>query len=520
MRLSWLLTLLLVLGTASAAMAAGSGSAGSFSCSAGKAVGQLYVSNASCPTTLGMDNLFSFLVCNMEQLSSNVMGHMYCGMIKSLSPFVWASATLAVIIFGIGFTIGIIPLKGGEAIKFLLKIALITGFATNADLLIGVGYTFLISGMRDGVEIVLKGFGGTASSSDSVYKMLDGFLAQAFHYATDGMGGVSGVDRCKNAVFAAMATMALAFPILSYLGLVLLGRLVITFFRAIFAYIYALFGITFLLALSPIFLSFLLFNQTRGFFDKWLGHLASFTLQVIFLFAFLGFILSMEISKSNILSNVSSLVMFNAAPMEGKSIRLPWEYCTLCDFEFVEKGNPSHKLDPKDTEIISKGEMVCKEPKTAITIISASAPGTGTAQMTSLLKLAGGGIFSVIVLAFLIERLLANIPMIAQRLAAGLGGAYTAQLGGGTITNSIHMPGEALIGDFETGFRQNMSEHTYVLSKGSNGITSPLESIKSGISTMISGKRTSGGQVIDVKNPDGSDTGIKAQFKNWLGRPD
>src|SRR5690606_29030122 len=101
------------------AFAQADGVAGNFSCMGGQAMGTLYSPGFSCPTTLEFDNLFSFLVCNMEELSSNLLGHMFCGMTYMLEPAVTAAVTLAAIFFGIGFTIGVIPATAREFQAFL-----------------------------------------------------------------------------------------------------------------------------------------------------------------------------------------------------------------------------------------------------------------------------------------------------------------------------------------------------------------------------------------------------------------
>jgi hypothetical protein len=87
---------------------------GAFRCTGGTANGQLLISGASCPKTLSFDTLFSFLICNFEQLSSNLLGHMFCGMVKDLTPAVWAAVSLAIAVFGVSFTIGLIPATGQD----------------------------------------------------------------------------------------------------------------------------------------------------------------------------------------------------------------------------------------------------------------------------------------------------------------------------------------------------------------------------------------------------------------------
>lgn len=495
---------------ADASYAIADGTAGSFRCSNGHASGQLYNSGGSCPTSLNMGNVFSFLVCNMEQLSSNLMGHMYCGMIQELAPAVWAAATAAVLFFGISFTIGVIPATGRDAMLFLLKIAFITGFATNADLLIGVGYLFLIEGMKDGVNIVLAGLGGEYTSGNGIYGALDGFIATAFHFATDSVANAAlPADRCKNAIFAVLAVMTLAFPILSYLGIMLLARIAITFLRAVFGYVYALVGVTFLLTLSPIFISFFLFKTTRSFFDKWIGYMASFAIQVVMLFAFLAFILS--IPAQSLTSNLTDIIMYKEQINETTSFRFPWEYCTFCDFKIVDKTNPGVELTDKSPDFISNGRLQCREPKTAITATFAISPKPGSKELGSLLVLAGNGILALIVLAFIVEMLLGMLPGLAQTLARGLGATYAPPLGG------QNLPGEPQITDFGRGFTHGMGVYDAKgnLNMTGNGPTSLIKGIKDGLATMISGRTNDGGS--GAKDADATTGGLARSYPSLFG---
>ncbi len=520
---------------ADSALAAGSGVVGSFSCSAGKAVGQLYNSNVTCPTTITMETFFSFLVCNIEQLSSNLMGQMYCGMQQSLAPLVWSMATLAVLVFGISFTFGMAPMRGGEALLFLLKIAFVTGFATQAESLVGVGYNLLISGIRDGVALAVAGFTGTsgASSGNDVYKLLDGILAKFFHFVTDSMKPDKSVpatdlaaiyqSRCKNAIFAVLATLGAVFPMLSYLGLVLMGRIALTLYRAVFGYLYALVGITFLMALAPIFISFYLFKTTRSFFDKWVGYLVSLALQAILLFSFLGFILS--INLNSVTSSLTNVIVYRAQGVETPTFRLPWQYCTLCEFKAYYKGtNTPIDLTQSNADILSS-ELRCNDtPPKPIDLDTAFAPdknATVANVFSNLLLLVGNSLVTLIALAILVERLLAMIPSLGQRLAAGMGGNYAPSIGGATSGGgpSFGAMGESFFTDFEAGFRDRMA--TTPLRGGqdgrsrsmadyigtNNGVARSVGALGEGLKSMVVGRRG-----VD-------DSGITGHLKKWLSDP-
>ncbi len=486
---------------------------GNFRCSGGRAAGQLLLSSASCPTTLTFENLFSFLICNFEQLTSNLMGHMFCGMITELAPAVYAAATLAVVFFGISFTIGLTAASGGEAIKFLLKIAFITAFATNADLLIGYGYRFLIGGITDGVTIVLKTLSSAdVNSSGDIYKEFDKFLAMLIHFATDMEGAKQNEDFCKNGVFAVIGLMIVALPALGYAALVLIGSVLITIFRAVFGYIYALVGIAFLLMLAPFFLSFYLFKQTTNFFDRWLSYLVSFTLQVILLFAFLGFVLLIgkDIGRSNVLTNLTDIIMYNSEQVEATSNRFSFRYCTLCDFKVVNKDDPSKPLKKGDADYASKGKLVCKDPKKPISPNFITSPAASN-QVGNLLDLAGKGLIPLILLAIIMQKLLTLIPVIAQKLGSGLGATYAPQLGGGFPGSgavAAPLPGGSNLGDFQAGFKAG-----YESNANRDGISKTVQGLKDGLSVLVTGQRSVGDQKQQVGE------GVGGSFARWLIDP-
>lgn len=503
-----------------AAWAQGGGFFGSFRCSAGVASGSLFRSATTCPTTLTFDTIFSFLVCNMEQLSSNLMGHMLCGMIKAFTPAITALLTLSVVIFGMGFTIGVIPATGREFALYALKIAFVMGLTTQADLLINIGYKFFINGIRDGVAIVLSNYvsGVPGSKNAAVYTKLDMVLAQLFHYATDAAGfttdsakklGADGkaISPCKNAVFAAVALMMIAFPPIAYMAIALVFKLVMTFVRAVFGYVYALVGIAFLMTISPIFISFFLFKQTKPFFDKWVGYLASFSLQIVILFAFLSFVLSLNVS--NITKSFSDIIVDRSETVETSANRTMLEYCTICKFEVVDSKNqiirPDDVTDANGTVIpktpnyneifLKEGKMRCIKDKDgkviALNAFESIGPGDSSNSaknqaniaenktfQNNLLKFAGTSMMMLLVLTYVVDGLLTYAASLSQTLASALAG-YAPQLGGGKSNAgvAVDMPGQGTMDRFEQGFESGFT-------KRGNGVSAVTSGIQGGASNV------------------------------------
>ncbi len=497
-----------------------------FGCIGGHAVGTLYDTSMGCPSTMNMNNVFTFLVCNMERLASNLLGEMYCGIISDLVPAVMGMLTLATVIFGVGFTIGVIPATARDFQMFLLKMAVITVFATQADAMIGTGYALLITGLREGTAIGISTMfpddlaarTGAVTGVD-VYRYLDSFLGQTMHFATDYVGAKweAGQNPCKNAVFAVLAIMAVAFPPVFFIGVMIIFRVAVTFLRAIFGYLYSIIGIVFLLTLSPFFLSFYLFKQTRPFFDKWLGYLVTFSLQMVILFAFLGFILSINVT--HISGSLTNIIMPVQENFTSTTMRAPWQYCTICEFNVLDaEGNPIPDDQYGDT--IQQGRLACKDnPPKPIRAMGAMAPpneatGGDTDEkkvQTALMKFALTGLLSLLVLAYVVEFLLNYVGALAQVLAGGMGATYAPQLGGGTAIGaktSMDMPGGEMLETFEKGVTRGFTNEGVLKTT----FVPAAAGITEGIKWMIQG---------GPRNEDGltNDPGLVDSFSNFILNP-
>ncbi|MFM9889344.1 MAG: type IV secretion system protein [Rickettsiales bacterium] len=527
------------------------GASESFRCSGGRASGQLYDSGTKCPTVLAFNNIFSFLICNFEHLSSNLLGNMYCGVVAALTPAFLAVVTLAVTFQGVSFTLGLNPRATARDLQiFLLKISIITAFATNADYLIGLGYNFFVNGIRDGALVVLSaipgGPNGNIKDGTQLYKLLDGFLGKVITFATDYLGAQATGDKkdfCKNAIFAVMAIMAVAFPPIFYLGLLILFRIAITFLRAVFGYIYAIVGIAFLMVLSPFFLSFALFRQTQQLFEKWVGYMVSFALQIVLLFAFLTFILLIDVK--HISESLPNIIVYNENPQETTSFRFPWQYCTLCDFKIVDKNDKEITADKSGRykSLIGEGKMVCKDnPPKPIGALQALAPPakktTGlTAQQSAeqnrrtsaLLTFAGFGLLSLLVLAYVIEEILALLPSMAQSLASSYGGAsYAPQLGGGfspygrsTASLPFEGLGREMFGeDSVDPSRASIGSFGRGLAHSGDSVTGTVKGVRDAVSGLITGRDGKGlGTGERDSSGQRSEGGIGNAFADWLSDP-
>ena len=531
-----------------------------FNCSGGTAMGELFSISGNCPTSFSADKMFSFFVCNIERITSAIFGNLYCGVIDQLAPMIGAVMTLAVIFFAIGFTTGIIPATAREFMLFFLKLVLMYVFATQAPYMIGIAYNFFILGAQDGIGIVMSTIfdpqGAAAyipsDGAANLYYYLDNAISKFIGLATQSVGAdvTQGQNPCENAIFAALALLAIAQPPFFFLAILLLVKIAMTFLRAVYGYLFALVGIAFLMITSPIFLSLGLFRQTRQWFDKWLGYLASMSLQMIIVFAFLAFIFSLPVN--HIMEHFFGIIKYVEKTTETDHFRMPWEYCTLCDFEVVEtdaKGKPTNTVVNANVPIdIAKHGLRCKTPLNYLDPLGMIAPqlkvdrvennpnappqikalkvNPNDDQVKGLLHFMIYGMLSLLVLAYVIDQLLSYIPLIAQTLASSLGGAsYAPQMAGGqnspggaftARSSTVDLPLEGAIGNFGTGFTRGFAG-------ADNALSGLAAGIQQGTNFALSGTvpgRDAEGRPTFVRPAVGGGNSLVDTFQNFLINPD
>lgn len=92
-------------------------------------------------------------------------------------------------------------------------------------------------------------------------------------------------------LLAAMLTNAAGFFI-GLLGFFMIVQVVFAVARAVYIYILSYFALSMMALVAPIFLPMILFNFTRGYFEKWLRLTFGYILQPIFIFVYLAMLLA------------------------------------------------------------------------------------------------------------------------------------------------------------------------------------------------------------------------------------
>lgn len=215
---------------------------------------------------------------------------------------VGAAMTLMIIIFGVGFMIGIIQPSFGQALVRLAKFALV------AALIAPSGWAFFSQGGDTG------GFGVAQFFNEGTNELITGVMSISTGVETpEGATPFYQLDKLAgfiiqpDTIVSLMAMAAAGGPF----GLAVTGLLSIAFAYFIKLLIHALriYAVTYvaralLLGVAPIFFVFLLFDRTKQLFMSWLNALIAMSMQPILLFTFLSFFLVMIESATKDMLNV------------------------------------------------------------------------------------------------------------------------------------------------------------------------------------------------------------------------
>lgn len=243
-----------------------------------------------------------FLLIN--ELVNGTMKNLFEAIVNSggYASTIGAAAQLVILFYGISFLLGFVPLTLAQGLNRIIKIALVFTLVSP------VGWEMFeatfVTFFRDGGTYLTAKLAEVAATSGTWLNYSTG--GATFSWGPNGFGvvftqGIAGpiavFDNLFRVAFSprmfiliyasfmagpygiAMA-LAMAWAVIQLLSMCV---------KALEVYGMSIVMKAVLLGLGPIFLVFLLFDRTKSIFMGWLNQLVSFTLQPVFLFAFISF---------------------------------------------------------------------------------------------------------------------------------------------------------------------------------------------------------------------------------------
>lgn len=403
------------------ALAAGS----TLECQGPVPVGTLYDTTNYCTGITGIQNIFSGLICNFKTIIDDVLTRMYCGVQDTMRTPLALAITLYLVVFGIQISSGMIRMNGGEIVSRLIKIGLIWIFATQAAYGIGVGYNFFISAMDTGIGWALGSIltaptsfsfndlcqFGTMTPPFTNEKML--FLYLDYRVCTTLTGPFSESGARLTAFIGALSYVAPpVFLMFMYFTLKTLAIIV----RAVLSYLLCISAIAFLIALSPIFLSFMLFKTTSAQSENWLRYLIAFTFQIVLNFAGIALWLMVVGELLVFFDELASMIIPIKNIATGGPVRTAIDSYGLC----------RHSL-----EIIGYApRLVCDY--TLDPVLPSAIPNSSLFLYVVVYKLT-----MLCIVAYAFDALLQQLPSLARQIT---GPAYGVKLSSGGL-GGVNFPG-------------------------------------------------------------------------------
>lgn len=190
---------------------------------------------------------------------------------------------LFMIIYGILFSAGLLNMSQKELFFTFLKLIVVGQLVASTsswDLFNNYFFTFFTEGTKDMLAIITSSISGQTING---FMFFDNLLGLFFSYETS------------------MKILALIVSVPS--GIVVAGLLyasiaifAISIVQGVVLYLLAFIATCLLIILGPIFISFMLFKQTRSLFESWINQFAVYFFQPVFVFGALALLSQMIIS--------------------------------------------------------------------------------------------------------------------------------------------------------------------------------------------------------------------------------
>jgi type IV secretory pathway VirB6-like protein len=250
---------------------------------------------------------------------------------------IMAAMTLAVILYGVLLSFGMVEKLGRDTFVFLFKITAVIYLIGNSQLIFTT-MTDLMDGAAEAVMSYVPPSGKVDATADADFSkvhclqnvatqrddannpmpqaaawlgvdcMLDSIIGIKVHQdpppAFDAVFYNSTLDNADpaksnpgmsrgllNFFFSTMQSSVVGL-VLAIVGAIFIWGTILLIIRAFFIYIMGYMGIAFLAIVSPLFIPMLLFKETKQYFDKWAKLMISFALQPVMMLVFIIFTLT------------------------------------------------------------------------------------------------------------------------------------------------------------------------------------------------------------------------------------
>lgn len=212
---------------------------------------------------------------------------------KDFFSYVRAMLNLYIVIFGLMFLMGMVQISSKDLVIRIIKVAFVAGLLNGQTYLFFNQYIFVL--MKNFTNEMIGNISGYNAHTEggvvNPFMFLDGLMTKIFFSKIFVVQVLSLISFGFAGIFYFIAILTFIFMI------------VLTLFRAIAVYLMSFIGMAVLISLAPIFLTFILFSQTKSLFDNWVRVLVRFMLEPLVLLVGIIILTQLvEIFLDNVLS--------------------------------------------------------------------------------------------------------------------------------------------------------------------------------------------------------------------------
>lgn len=245
--------------------------------------------------------LFKGLLCNVSE-------QFYNGIIKSteFANYIRVLLILVVIGLGLGVLTGFVELTYAQLLILALKIGLVLQISTTQyswDFFNQRFFNFFINGVDEVTGIIF----GASNADLKPINVNTGYLPPGDKKcSTQTLSGFLYFDQVVSQLFSRETAAKAASLWLYFFGAGIIYYVIIyiciifmlfVIVKAIISYLVSFLTMAIIIGFAPLFLPFMLFEQTRDLFDRWLKALISYFIQPIIILTFAFFMLQIFLSQ-------------------------------------------------------------------------------------------------------------------------------------------------------------------------------------------------------------------------------
>jgi type IV secretory pathway VirB6-like protein len=414
----------------------------------------------------GIRHIFSQVICDFVTILNTVLGTIYCGIQDALTETLSILLSVYLAVFGAQLLIGTAELNTKDVMMRLFKVTLVWTFATQSSWAINLIFYFAIGVMSDFTmwivnaipQVVVYEGDNTTPIVCEMEPVVDGDMMPVFkffdcmiYYIIAGAGQMANVK-----IIGFFTVMMVAFPPMSLLALWWVKKTFLSIVRSLISFLMALAALAFLISLTPIFFSLMLFQVTHHFFENWIRYILAYVIQVIIVFAVIVLWILIFIQFLGFFTQLSNLI-FPYVPIDyAGPVVAPQEVWGICPPAYEDDpttGAPMASCDNPGFDPFSSTNPMNWEDDARQVL-----PPEKIINQDKFLYFVFYHLVSLIIITFAFGVLLENATKIAQSIAGPApmphfaGGFGTSNWGG--VTGHHNMPRMAQPGgtDSRAGF--------------------------------------------------------------------